>query len=399
MKHILFVDDEQRILDGLRRMLFHKNGEWTMVFAPGGAEALAALAQTPFDVIVTDMRMPQIDGATLLQRVKTTYPSVVRIVLSGHTELEAALRSVPVAHQFLTKPCDAGTLEEVVNRACQLQSLLNDTEVKKIAGGIDRLPALPKTYQALTAALINADTTVKEIAAIVEQDIAISAKVLQLANSAFFGLSRRVTNITTAVTYMGLNMLKNLALSVEVFRSFDDHAALGISLEQVQIHSLRCAHVAKRLLKDQRQAEDAFMAGLLHDVGKLLLAAHLPDKCAPIAHQAQTTQQPLHIVEQNAWGVTHAEIGAYLLGLWGLPYPIIEAVANHHAPARVPHTTFDTLSAVYVADRLLQAGDTAPETVLDMTYLDALGVVDRIPIWQQIVADVQHASTAGEPHE
>lgn len=111
-KRVLFVDDEQEVLEGLRNLLRRNRHEWDMVFALGGYEALAELSRGTVDVVVTDMRMPGMDGAQLLAQVKTVSPSTARLVLSGHAEKEAILRALPVAHQFLSKPCGGGTLLE-----------------------------------------------------------------------------------------------------------------------------------------------------------------------------------------------------------------------------------------------------------------------------------------------
>jgi DNA-binding NtrC family response regulator len=172
MKRILFVDDEVKILEGLRRMLRPMRNEWEMDFAPGGQAALDLMAASPFDVIVSDMRMPGLDGAALLEQVCARYPQVVRIVLSGHTDVAAALRVVPIAHQFLAKPCDTGMVRLAIDRACQLQALLTDGSVRSLVGGLGDLPALPRIYDALNKALADPDSSIAKIANIVEQDIA-----------------------------------------------------------------------------------------------------------------------------------------------------------------------------------------------------------------------------------
>jgi DNA-binding NtrC family response regulator len=150
MKHILFVDDEQQILDGLKDLLRKQRKQWTMVFALGGEAALRELQQQPFDVVVSDMRMPGMDGATLLTRVKELYPSSARIILSGHAERDSIVRALPVAHQFLNKPCDAALLRMVVERACELQRLLQNEKIRCLIGKLDKLPSVPHTYWELT---------------------------------------------------------------------------------------------------------------------------------------------------------------------------------------------------------------------------------------------------------
>jgi hypothetical protein len=175
---------------------------------------------SPFDVIVSDMRMPGMDGAALLSLVREKYPQVVRIILSSQAELSTALRVVPVAHQFLSKPCDAQMLRVAIERACHLKALLHDDSIRSMVGGLGELPSLPRTYHALTLALADPNTSIQKVAAIVEFDVGIAAKILQLVNSAFFGIARSITNIQGAVGYLGVSTLRSLVLSVEVFRVF-----------------------------------------------------------------------------------------------------------------------------------------------------------------------------------
>jgi HD-like signal output (HDOD) protein/ActR/RegA family two-component response regulator len=396
MRHVLFVDDEPRILEGLRRMLHAQRHEWEMAFAPGGEAALALMEASPFDVIVSDMRMPGMDGARLLARVRELYPQVVRIVLSGHTELSTALRVVPVAHQFLAKPCDAATLRVAIERACHLKGLLNDDSIRRMVGALRDLPSLPRTYDALTQALTDPDTSLQKIARIVEQDVGISAKVLQLVNSAFFGLGHSITNIEHAVIYLGINTLRSLTLSLEIFHVFKPKTALpGFSLEGLERHARLAAHIAARLPVPKHLADITMVGGMLHDVGKLILAWKFPQRFKNLLAQAAEEHCPLHKVEQREYGFSHAEIGAYLLGLWGLPYILVEAVALHHGPNRVPHEYFDAVSAVYVANLLAHELEAPSSEILlendtetNQKELAALGVEKDLDAWRAMAAEI-----------
>jgi HD-like signal output (HDOD) protein len=350
------------------------------------------------DVVVSDMRMPGLDGAELLTRTRDAFPDVVRIALSGHTEPQTALRAVPVAHQFLAKPCDAASLEDVIRRSLAVRRLLTNAVLQQTLGGIDSLPSLPQLYASLTAALADPDVSLRQVARIIEQDVAMSSKVLQLANSAFFGRPQRVATIQGAVSFLGANALKALVLSIEVFRSFDDDPRLiGFSLADLERHAMTTAHVANRLLAgDRHAAEDAFLAGLLHDVGTLVLASQLTDEFAAILATARAHQREMRLVEADHLGVTHAEAGAYLLGLWGLPYPIVEAVAHHHDPTTVGGRRFDALAALLVADLLVDECTLVPPPPRPVAaledYLDAFGLVDRLPVWRTLA--VQHCAGA-----
>lgn len=382
MRKILFVDDEPRVLEGLQSLLRRHRRKWDMAFALGGEAALKLLQTQVFDVLVTDMRMPGIDGVQLLRYAQREHPKTVRIVLSGYMELQATLEAMPVAHQFLSKPCDAQELENVIERASNLQSLMDDERLRQVLGKIEKLPTQPRVYNQLQQAVADENTRVNHIAGIVEQDIAICAKLLQLVNSAFFRLARRITSIEEAVTYLGFNMVKNLVLSLEVFQKAE-HLE-DFSIETLQRHALQTAAMAKRIVGGREQADDAFMAGMLHDIGHLILAMELPEMLSRSVALADRESLPIYLAEQQLMGVSHAEIGGYLLGLWGLPHPIIEAVANHHLPGRVPQRGFDVLAALYVADHLVHEA-TEPEgscEPIDPEYLETLGVGERLEAWR-----------------
>lgn len=396
MRRILFVDDEPRILEGLRRMLRPQRNDWEMAFAPGGEAALALMEASPFDVIVSDMRMPGIDGAALLCHVREHYPQMVRIVLSGHTELSTALRVVPVAHQFLAKPCDAEMLRVAIERACHLKALLSDDSIRRTVTALGNLPLLPRTYEALTQALADPEVSLLKVAKIIERDVGVSAKVLQLVNSAFFGVAHSITNIQSSVSYLGINTLKNLVLSVEIFRAFKPQRELpGFSLEKLQRHAQLTAQIAARLPVPTHLNDIAVVAGMLHDVGKLILAWKLSGHFEKMLKEALGAHCPVNKVEEIADGFSHAEIGAYLLGLWGLPYTVVEAVALHHGPNRVPHQNFDAISAVYVADLLAhwleEISSGGPITYDLENYQEEfarLGVTDLVPQWQAMAAEI-----------
>jgi HD-like signal output (HDOD) protein len=395
MRRVLFVDDEPSDLEGLQRVLRSQRQEWEVAFAHSGDSALALMATSPFDVVVSDMRMPGMDGATLLSRVREEHPDVVRIVLSGQTEFSTALRVVPVAHQFLAKPCDSQTLRVAIERACHLKALLHDDSIRATVGALTELPSVPRTYHDLTMALADPNVSVQKIARIVEFDVGISAKILQLVNSAFFGLAGSVTNIQNAIAYLGVSTLKNLVLSVEVFRVFAPKAPLvGFSLEDLQRHARFTSYIATRLPVPKHLVDIAMVAGILHDVGKLVLAWKLPERFKKLTAEARLEQCPLYKVEEREYGFSHAEIGAYLLGLWGLPYAVVEAIALHHAPHRVPHQNFDAASAVYIANLLAEELDSATtlpgenELPGDQEYLRSLGVQMDVPKWRAMAAKV-----------
>ncbi len=377
-KRILFVDDEQNILDALERLLFDYSDDWEMDFVDNGAEALELMDEEPYDVIVTDMRMPGMDGAELLRRAHMRHPDMARVVLSGHTELEAALRAMPVAHQFLSKPCKAGVLVGVLERAVALQALVSDPALREVVGDVQALPARPKVFAKVSAMLADERTNMQDLAKVVEQDIAISAQVLHTVNTAFFASAVRVNTVRDAVTRLGGKVLKGIVLASEVAESFQAPPGCDLDLDAVHKHSLQVANLANSLVPDRKMREDAFLAGLLHDVGVLVLASRLPDYISEAERTARAEGVPLHEVELRSRAVSHAEVGAYLLGLWGMPYPVMDAVAQHHRPSRLLGRSMDPSVAVYLADRAMHdvgapgPGGTFPR--LTSREIESLGV-------------------------
>jgi HD-like signal output (HDOD) protein len=398
-RRILFVDDESLILEGLQRVLRAQRNEWEMVFANCGNQALAELEAGPFDVIVTDMRMPGQDGVALLEQVKERFPAVVRIVLSGFVEKDSALRAIPVAHQYLAKPCEPSKLREVIERCCSAGNYLEDDATRRVVGAVGELPSLPRHTAMLLDAIQDPNASIPQIAKLVEQDVGITAKVLQLVNSAFFGIPREISSVCQAVSYLGLHVLKSLLLSAEVYKMFrPSKQAPGFSFEGFQEHSHLTARIASRLPLPASMTSTAVVAAILHDSGMLVLSARRSHEFGQVLAVARKDKRPVWRVEEELLGTSHAEVGAYLLGVWGLPQPIVQAVAQHHRPSPEPpaQARLTIPAAVYIADVLAlecQAASrcefpTAHEG-FDPAYLTGLG--EEIEGWRGIAAELAQA--------
>lgn len=359
-RRVLFVDDEPAILEGLRAVLRAQRREWEMVFALGGPAAVEQIKTSSFDVVVTDMRMPIVDGAQVLGQVKELQPRAVRIVLSGQTDAETAMKTVFTAHQFLAKPCDVDKLRGVVKRACELNALVSAEELRALAGDVSQLPAAPRTYLSITRALTNPSCNLSEVASIVERDPALCAKVLQVVNSAFFGLPRSVSSIAQATNLLGTLTLRNLSLAMESL-SLGKQPKLALSsgkLADFQVNSLFVGLLGRHFFAgDRRKADDAFVAGMLRDMGHLILAAQRREDVAPDSHAA---------------------LSAYLLGLWGIPHGVLEPVAYHEHPEHLEHESLEVVDIVHVADRIAQELVPSPfpptSDSLDLPRLERLGL-------------------------
>ncbi len=365
--------------------------EWEVAFASSGQEALDILKVEPFDLIVTDMRMPGMDGSQLLTEVMKRYPQIVRIVLSGQSDLKTILKSVRSAHQYLSKPCDTEILKSTVARACAFRDLLTDNSLKKLVSQIESLPILPSLYVEIMEVMRSPASSVQKVGGIISRDISMTAKILQLVNSAFFGLCRHVSSPAQAVSLLGMEIVKALVLSVQIFSQFDQAKLHGFSLEGLWDHSIRSSVFAKAIAKEegkgQYMIDDAFMAGMLHDLGKMVLIVNLPERYGEALAVAQGENRFLWEVELEILGATHAEIGAYLMGLWGLPSHVVEAIGFHHNPRKCLDREFSPLTAVHVGDafeherREGKRGEL--KSRLDSEYLAELAMVDRLPLWQE----------------
>ena len=394
MMRVLFVDDDPNILQGLQRLLRPMRGEWEMSFALGPHEALVLFDQAPFDVVVTDMRMPDMTGVELLARIRDAHPAVARIILSGQSQLASAVHSAGVAHQFLAKPCDADALRETILRVLALRKLLHDPKLARLVAGIGSLPSLPASYAAISKELAGEDPSLQRVAEIISHDIAMSAKVLQLVNSAFFGLARRVETIEQAVTLLGTEIIKSLVLSNAAFSQFKP-VSTRFSADQLWNHSLLVGAIAAKIARaegaDKSVVGAALQAGILHDLGQLILATHLPQQFDVALERSAARHVRLFETERETVGATHAQVGAYLLGLWGLPDSTVEAVAFHHEPATCTLRAFAPLTAVHAADALLHSAIDGPNSVegqLDAEFLAKANCSERVTAWREIAREV-----------
>ena len=393
MRRILFVDDRPDILTAHRDCLKKFDGQIEAEFVLGGTAALEIVRSKPVDVLVSDMHMPGMDGPELLRIVKDERPDVVRVMLCAPYELDSTYFALMTVHQVLAKPLDADALMNAVDRTCQLRGLLTDSLRKKI-GAVGQLPPIPGVYLELTNAMASSNVSNPKIARIIEKDAPMAAKTLQLVNSACFGLMNRITSLEHAVNYLGLNMIRDLSLTVHVFAALERTAVrAGFSFSGEQEHSLMTAKVAKRLAPNPRQAQNAFTAALLHDIGKLVLAVCIPEKFARVQVECKKSGRASFEVEAEFLGVTHAEVGAYLLGLWGLPYPIVEAVAYHHNPGAALERTFDLPTTVSIANALVEE-ITRNKPVAMSDHLSALKLADKLPAWTATARQELQQATA-----
>ncbi len=341
---VLFVDDEQHLLAGLRRSLRSGTPTWRLRFAGSGEEALDQLAAEHADVVVTDMRMPGMDGAALLAAVQRRHPATIRVVLSGEADRSAVLAASAAAHQFLAKPCPGETLVAVIRRALEVHGRLADPALRRLFGGVSHLPTLPQVYYELEAAIARPDATAAQVGEILAGDVATSAEVLKLTNSAFFGVARRIESVTQAVSLLGVDTIGALVASGAAFRV--NTAGPGVDVEALRRWALLRAAMVRRGARATGQGDDQAatlaLAGMLRDVGLLVLAAAHPAEAlalrTTLAGRPDLLDDPTAVrtLERETFGCTVPEASAYLLGLWGFSDRVVHTVAAHPADVDDP---------------------------------------------------------------
>lgn len=386
MKRILFVEDNSLMRELFETLLAGESKRWEVTTSPGAEEALELMKRQSFDVVASDMRMNGMNGAELLNEVARLHPKTSRIIISGVADQAEAARIIGTTHQFLLKPFDFKTLQAVLSRINGLDAFLQDEKLRTLAGRLKVLPSFPMLYLEIMKAVDDPDSSLDVIDGLVIKDPALTAKVLQVVNSVSVGLSEKVSDPLRAIQHLGLNTVRSLALSAHVFSSFTPAQKINFPMDALWTHLMRCGDIARAIMRaegaESAQADAAYTAALLHDIGKLMLADSLPADFQNVLTQAAMRDAPFYAIEMEVLGATHAGLAAYLLGLWGLPAAVVEAVAFHHTPEKSSHQEFSPLTAVHVADALEHEmhGDKAH---LNLEYLAAIGVQKKLDAWRE----------------
>lgn len=394
---VLFVDDETSVLAALRRLLRPMREEWSMRFAEGSYQALDMMEHESFDVIVTDMRMPDMDGSQLLAEVATRHPGVVRIALSGQSDQDALVRSISTTHQYLTKPCSSERLYETIRQAFALRDTIKSEPLRTLATGLRFLPSVPEICDQMKEELLSPDVTAHSAGIIAATDLAMSAKLLQIANSSAFGSSRQISSAIDAATCVGLEMMRHFAASTEVCAAYDGPSISGFSFDELRLQSLATARAAHAIATlegwDDAMRGDALVAGLLHDIGTLVFAANMPVEYAEVIQRVNLRQSKFVDEERDILGAAHTDVGAYIVGIWGLGTEVVEAVAHHLDPAKIQSESFDLPSLVHVAAALARKcpGESPSPSAptVDEDHIRRIGMIDRLPLWRVACEEVR----------
>lgn len=351
--YILIVNDGSDIVMELKELMTSMRPDWEYMILRRAVDAVRVIGEHDFNVVICDAKHKSKEGKSIQSLIKDKYPEVIRIIVTGERDKDILLQTSEYAHQLLAKPFNINSLIAKIEKTFFLRNYLKNEKLLRLVSGIEKLPSSPKVYLELERLLQSDDISINNVEAIISRDLTMTAKILQLVNSPFFGLANRVRNLMEAINLLGIKTIKTLTLYSEVFSSFDISESIPFSIDELWTHSIKTAKSSKEIMrlksKDRRLHDDAYIAGLLHDIGKLVLC-YIPDYYKDLKRLLIEKDIMYHEAEYEIIGATHAEVGAYLLSLWGLSEDIIEAVAFHHTPSMIKDMNFNVLSAVHIAN-------------------------------------------------
>ena len=386
---ILFVDDEPLMREFYGMVGAMLGSDYEIYTASSGNEGLAFLKRTPVDIVVSDLVMPEMNGQEFMAAVAQTHPESMRVVISAHEDQLTVAQCLMFGHRYFSKPFDLKNLAAVLRRICNLKHQVGSEKLRNVLCGLGALPTPPRIYVRLSKAVNSLFTSLDEVAEIVQEDPGLTLKLLQIANSAYFGSARKIVTPADAIQTVGLEILRALVLCIHAFKFYQDKNFKSISASELWSHSLRTATAARKLARYENlptaACEEAFVSGLLHDIGKLVLAANADAEYQEVMQRSRNEGTPVDQVEWEMFGATHAQIGAYLLGLWGLPEPIVTTVELHHSLDLHANTGFTPAAALHVAQFLERSPDRISQ--LDTRFLKQIGVENRVSEWERVLQD------------
>lgn len=396
MKKILFVDDEPAILDGLQDALRKHRRRWDMTFACGGEAAITEMSSKCYDAVVSDVRMPGVGGVDVLQYAKDKHPKTIRIALTGFADEKSTIKLTALAQRYLTKPCAIDDLDDAITRDSGLIEAFDNPYVQELAGGAGRLPASDNARKLLLDKLNSTEGSVEDVADIIEEDLALTAKILQLANSSFFRRQTSVSSARHAVSYLGVDVIRSLVLADQLFERSEEIPKMDyFDIDALRRHSLMTSTIAREIAPKTDIATVAMTAGLLHDVGKIVIALQKPEIIGSLVNVSGGAPYEWvdSATERDIIGCTHAEVGGYFLNLWGVPTSIVEAVTFHDDPAAVFTREFDAVGVVHMSNYLAhwgasKDGGEAVENKLDREYMKNVKMADNEELWKGYITEI-----------
>jgi HD-like signal output (HDOD) protein len=374
----LFVDDEKAMCELFQQFSHVLQDNYEVITATSGEQAVKLLHTRKFDAVITDLTMPDMDGLRFLGHVVQHQPDCARIIVSGYADRLKVARCLFVGHRYFSKPCNPLALAELLNRLASFRELVSNHKVRRIIGGIGALPGPPETFLKIEKVLESPLASMQDVAEVVEQDVAVTAKLLQIVNSAEFGIRHKVVSITEAVQLVGIEAVRGLVLGLQAFASYKEHPGKKAPPAQLWDHSLRTGLIARRVCRAQGfslpTGDRAFLAGLLHDVGRIVIDANAPEERVEVNEFAKNFGISIAEAEKRHFGATHAEVGGYLLALWGIDDEVVRIVQHQESLSQFDGQDSRALVALHVAH--FAEMDDAQAFPLDAAALSELGYPD-----------------------
>jgi HD-like signal output (HDOD) protein len=370
---VLCASDDAGVAAEVKERLHTDEHRWQFRCAGTSQEALEALSSGAVDALITPMSMAAPDGVNLLEYTHTHFPAVARLVLEGETSGPVQIAGVGPLTQTLSKPCTPRTLEAAVELVLGLRELIASEYLRTLFGAQESLAKPPAVYTRLVELSQDPQSTADDVVQLVQQDVGLTAEVLRLVNSAFYGQSDKVKDLSWAVVLLGLDTLKSLALAGVAFRP---GAPLpeGLNSDELATRAVRASVTAQKVSRREHwgpeTTSELSLAALLAEVGLLVLAPGEPDGWALLRDQRE--ELPSAALERDAFGCTVGEASAYLLGLWGFPVGAVAATAAQPLDLSDPETIAGAApAALAVAFAHRKAlGHVDPATLARSTYLD-----------------------------
>ncbi len=351
MRSILLVDDEKKILSSLSRAFF--DTDYDIYTANSGEEALELLETQEVDLIISDMRMPVMDGYELLSQVKEKYPRIIRVIMSGYAEEQTIIQALVrnIGKIYILKPWVNEEVLKYVEQLFITEDMLRSKELLSLINNIDELPTIAESYQKILS-LLSSDVSVKEIADEIGKDFAISSKLLQIVNSAFFGV--KTGSIQQVAVYLGLQNIRHLILSTSILNSMSNFQMNESEYKMLWDHAFRTNTILSFLYENllhKKLPETSISAGLLHNIGWAIINQLPKNGLNSLAQKAKEENLSIVDLEMEMFQISHQEIGAYLLNWWELPFPIVEAALYHHAPLNENILHPELVCCVHIAQK------------------------------------------------
>ncbi|MBN2282065.1 MAG: HDOD domain-containing protein [Candidatus Marinimicrobia bacterium] len=392
VKRIIFVDSEKEMLNSIKRVFYPMRKQWTISLFDNADDALKMIETDVVDVLFSDFKLVGMSGLELFDRVRTFSPTTLRIALTGAGYVEPNQKSVKLIHQYLQKPCELKTIKEVIEKADQLQKLLENENLSKIISQVDTLPSLPTIYNEINEKIDLPETSAREIGEIVARDMSMSVKMLQLVNSSFFGLRNKISNPIDAVLMLGLNTVKSLVLSIKIFKKLSE----GVDAKMAQNlwnHSLSVGTNNKKIAQieglSNKEQYDYFSNGMLLDLGKLFFLAYFPSESKHVVEISKKQKISILQAEKEIFGSTSHHVGAYLMAIWGLPGSLIFSCAFNQDYPKYFDGTFNANISLFFADFFT---DKTKNLEQELEKIRDKKFTDKIRLWQHECQDVVKGS-------